>query len=127
MQSWKKRWFVLTRSTDAYGQSSVQLTYFADADSKEKKGTIDLSQVESVNPTPIKSKENVFSLELSDRHRQLFKSPDTATKALWVAKLLEVCSKGKQMSGGACNYHKLCTHTRSSPPPYLDLLACPFS
>jgi len=72
---------------------TLEFSYYSDPLKKEKRGTIDLSKIVTVNPSPNKSKEHVFSLETSDR-KYIFKAADTQTKEVWVAKLLELCGKG---------------------------------
>ncbi len=92
MQSWKKRWFVLSR-TNPSDSSSLDLSYYSDCEKKDKKGSIDFLKMRSVNPVYNKSNDNVFSVEMVDR-KFMLKSPDKQGKAVWVAKLLECCSKG---------------------------------
>lgn len=74
----------------------MNLSYYTESTKKEQKGSIELSRIKSINPVHNKSKENVFSLELSDQ-KFVLRSPDKEGKAIWVAKLLECCSKGLYM------------------------------
>jgi len=57
---------------------TLEFSYYSDPLKKEKRGTIDLSKIVTVNPSPNKSKEHVFSLETSDR-KYIFKAADTQT------------------------------------------------
>jgi len=93
IQSWKKRWFVLTL-LNPMDPSSLDLSYYSEADRRDKKGTVNLQEIRAVNPIYTKSKGNVFSVETEDR-KFLLRAPDEQQKAVWVAKLLEGCSKGK--------------------------------
>ena len=74
--------------------SFVEFSYYTDREKKDKKKSIDLRQIKSVNPVYNKTKDNVFSVETEDR-KFLLKSADQQAKAVWVAKLLEFCSKGQ--------------------------------
>ena len=93
LQNWKKRWFVLTKTTASQNSATLDLSYYSDPTKKDKKGTVDLSKIATVNPLPSKSKEHVFSIETSDR-KYGFKAPDIQTREIWVAKLMELCGKG---------------------------------
>lgn len=93
LQNWKKRWFVLTKTTASQNLATLDLSYYSDPTKKDKKGTVDLSKIVTVNPLPNKSKEHVFSIETSDR-KYGFKAPDIQTREIWVAKLMEMCGKG---------------------------------
>ncbi len=73
--------------------SSLDLSYYMSADKKEKRGSINLQEIRAINPVYNKTKGNIFSVETEDR-KFLLKSPDEQGKAVWVAKLLEGCSKG---------------------------------
>lgn len=91
-QKWKKRYFVLSR-TNPFDPLSAELTYYDDQEKRHKKGTIDLSTIVNVNPIHKSNKEHIFSLEAPGRS-YLLKAADARAKNLWVAKLLECCSKG---------------------------------
>lgn len=93
LQNWKKRWFVLAKTTTSQNLATLDLSYYADPTKKDRKGTVDLSKITTVNPLPSKSKEHVFSIETSDR-KYGFKAPDIQTREIWVAKLMELCGKG---------------------------------
>ena len=74
--------------------SSLDLSYYSEADRKDKRGVVNLQEIRAVNPIYSKSKGNVFSVETEDR-KFLLRAPDEQQKAVWVAKLLEGCSKGR--------------------------------
>lgn len=82
--------------------SSLDLNYYSDSEKKEWKGSINLQAIKGVNPVYSKSKGNVFSVETADR-KFVLRSTDEQGKAVWVAKLLEACSKGQLTCGSEVN------------------------
>lgn len=90
--NWKKRWFVLSRGSPQ-DPTSLDLSYYTEASKKDKVKSIDVREIKTINPVHNESKENVFSLEMSNRKKFMLRSADKQGKAIWVAKLLECCSK----------------------------------
>ena len=79
---------------DPFDPLAVDLTYYTDAEKKEKKGSICIGQITKVNPTQGKAKEHIFSIETHDK-KYVLKASDDMKKTMWIAKLLECCSKGQ--------------------------------
>ena len=82
---------------NAHDASSLDLCYYKDATKQGKVESIDIHKIKSINPVYNKSKENVFSLEMLDC-KFVLRAADRQDKAVWVAKLLECCSKGESCS-----------------------------
>ena len=96
-QNWKKRWFTLYR-LDPFNPTSMEISYYADSECKEKKGTINVTKISKVSPISGKTKDHIFSIETTDGKKLVMKAADARTKNIWLAKLLEGCSKGGSLS-----------------------------
>ena len=72
----------------------MELTYYSDSERRETKGSINITQITKVSPISGKSKDHVFSIETNDGKKLVMKAADVRTKSIWLAKLLEACSKG---------------------------------
>ena len=72
----------------------MELTYYSDSERRETKGSINITQITKVSPISGKSKDHVFSIETKDGKKLVMKAADVRTKSIWLAKLLEACSKG---------------------------------
>ena len=108
LQNWKKRWFTLYR-LDPFNPTSMELAYYSDSERKEKKGTINLTKIAKVSPIGGKTKDHVFSIEKTDGKKLVLKAADIRIKNIWLAKLLEGCSKGGSVAHAHTHTH---THTR---------------
>ena len=86
----------------------MELTYYSDSERKETKGSINITQITKVSPISGKSKDHIFSIETNDGKKLVMKAPDARTKSIWLAKLLEACSKGGSMTHTHTHIH---THT----------------
>lgn len=93
LQTWKKRWFVLSQR-DPFDPRSVELTYYSDSNQEEKRGTIDMPSITRIHPSPSKAKGHIFSIEIKDK-RIMLKADDAKTKGIWIAKLYEFAGQGQ--------------------------------
>lgn len=93
VQSWKRRWFVLSR-TDPINPGAVELSYYTDPMKQEKKRSFPLSRVVKIHPTFSKAKDHSFAVELPE-HKFLLRAPDGNSKNVWVAKLCEFSGQGQ--------------------------------
>lgn len=93
LQTWKRKWFVLSQK-DPFNPRSVELSYYNDSDQSGKKGSIDLSAITRIHPSPSKAKGHVFSIELKDK-KIMLKADDAKTKNIWIAKLYEFAGQGQ--------------------------------
>ena len=91
-QTWKKRWFVLTQK-DPFNPRSVELNYYTDSSMSERRGTIDMTSITRIHPSPSKAKGHIFSIEVKDR-KIMLKAEDPKTKSIWIAKLYEFAGQG---------------------------------
>ena len=87
----------------------MELTYYSDSERKERKGTINVTQIAKVSPISGKSKDHIFSIETSEGKKLILKAGDARTKSIWLAKLLEGCSKGGYITHTHTHTH---THTQ---------------
>ena len=83
--------------TNLFDPSSIELAYYKDSEKKTKqKKTIDLQLVVNVSPVQKSgNKENVFALDMKGKH-VLLKASNILVQNVWLAKLLECCSKGER-------------------------------
>lgn len=87
----------------------MELTYYSDSERRETKGSINITQITKVSPITGKSKDHVFSIETNNGKKLVMKAADARTKCIWLAKLLEACSKG----GSISHTHILLSTTQS--------------
>ena len=93
LQTWKRKWFVLSQR-DPFNPRSVELSYYNDSDESGKKGSIDLTAITRIHPSPSKAKGHIFSIELRDK-KIMLKADDAKTKSIWIAKLYEFAGQGQ--------------------------------
>ncbi len=82
--------------TDLFDPSSIELAYYKDSEKKTKqKKTIDLQLVANVSPVQKSgNREHVFALDMKGK-LVLLRASSMLVQNVWVAKLLECCSKGE--------------------------------
>lgn len=98
LQTWKRKWFVLSQR-DPFNPRSVELSYYNDSDESGKKGSIDLTAITRIHPSPSKAKGHIFSIELRDK-KIMLKADDAKTKSIWIAKLYEFAGQGQLQREG---------------------------
>ena len=90
----------------------MELTYYSDSERRETKGSINITQITKVSPITGKSKDHVFSIEISDGKKLVMKAADARIKSIWLAKLLEASSKGGSITHRHTHIH---THYLALP------------